>query len=278
VISRIWEQNKKFILVTGGSLAIFLFINSFLGGYIESADGPKGLLAKSSQLEREVRTLHKDLQNRYWEEKSRLESYEKHETELRSKVELSPEPELSKLDTAAPSGQFNRAVDRIWGQALEKANRATVAIPEKPGPEDFGIEKEDGKAEYERHYDYLGVMRRALSVLVDSGMSEIGRPEIVEEEVFQVVPGDESVHCVLRSVRFKVAGPYESFVKTVKGVQAPKEFLQARVEMEQKPGDDRTVRGHIEFASVRLVEGYTKEREAAPTPKVKQRPGRRGNR
>ena len=50
MISRIWEQNKKFILVTGGSFALFLFINSFLGGYIESADGPKGLLAKSSQL------------------------------------------------------------------------------------------------------------------------------------------------------------------------------------------------------------------------------------
>ena len=276
MISRIWEQNKKFILVTGGAFAIFLFINSFLGGYIESADGPKGLLAKSSQLEREVRTLHKDLQNRYWEEKSRLESYEKLETDLRGQVELSPEPELAKLDTAAPIGQFNRAVDRVWGQALEKANRATVAIPEKPGPEEFGIEKEDGKAEYERHYDYLGVMRRALAVLVDSGMAEIGRPEIIEEEVFQVIPENDNVHCLLRGVRFKVAGPYESFVKTLKSVQAPKEFLHARVEMEQKAGDDRTVRGHIEFVSVRLVEGYTKEETRAP--KETSRPKRRGQR
>jgi len=276
VISRIWEQNKKFILVTGGGFAIFLFINSFLGGYIESADGPKGLLAKSSQLEREVRTLHKDLQNRYWEEKSRLESYEKHETDLRGQIELAPEPELARLDTAAPIGQFNRAVDKLWGQALDKANRATVAIPEKPGPEEFGIERDDGKAAYERHYDYLGVMRRALSVLVDSGMSEIGRPEILDEEVFQVMPGDESVHCVLRTVRFKVAGPYESFVKTLKGIQAPREFLQAKVEMEQKPGDDRTVRGHIEFSSVRLIEGYTKEE--APAPRETEHPKRRGKR
>jgi hypothetical protein len=116
MLQRIWTQNKNFILVAGAGLAVFLILNSFVGAYVVRVEGPKGLLAEASKIEKDVRSLHKELNRTYWEEKARLESYEKHEGTLRSELELPREKEVEKLDGAAPLVQFNQAIDRAWGQ------------------------------------------------------------------------------------------------------------------------------------------------------------------
>jgi len=278
MLTRIWGENKRFILIVGGSFAIFLFLNSFAGGCIQRADGPKGLIAQAGQREREVRVLHKELKDRYWEEKSRLEGYGKEETALRTDLEVPPEGEVANIDEAAPIAQFNRAIDKVWGEATQTANRAALALPEKLGPEDFGISRDDGKREYERHYAYLAVIRRALRTLVESGMTEIGRPEPVDAEVIPVVQGNDSVKCLYVGVVFKVAGPYEAFLRTLKSVQGAKDFLQVRIEdlSQKSANEERILKGELQFLSFRLAEGAELEKaDEGKGKKPARKPGRR---
>jgi hypothetical protein len=275
MLSRIWAEQKRFILVVGGGFAIFLFLNALAGGCIQRADGPNGLIAQAGKREREVRALHKELKDRYWDEKSRLEGFEKEEAALRADLELPPEAEIATLDEAAPINQFNRAIDKVWGEATRTANRAAIALPEKLGPEDFGISSDDGKREYEQHYAYLGVIRRALRTLVESGMTEIGRPELVDAELVPVIPGNEIIQCIYVGVIIKVAGPYDAFLRALKGVQGAKDFLQVRIEeiAQKSANEERIVRGELQFLSFRLAEGADLE-----APDEKKRPARKTGR
>jgi hypothetical protein len=267
MILKIWEQNKKFILIVGSGLVVFLFFNSCVSSYVGRVYGPKGLLAQSGKLERDVRTLFKEVSPRYYPEKARLEEYQKHEATLRADLELPPEKELDKLDEVAPLVQFNQAIDRTWALAQEKANRAAIPLPEKLGPQDFGVERTSTKREYERFYAYLGIIRRALHALIDSGVVEIGKPRLIQEETLPVLKDNENSLCLYRGVSFQVAGPYESFLRLLKSLQSPQNFLQVRiVGMGAKGGgDERLVKGELEFVGVRVAErSEVAEEEAKP--------------
>lgn len=279
MFTKLWELNKRFLLITGSGLAVFLILNGFVGGCLDSVEGPKGLRTRSGELEKQVRALHKDLY-RYHEEKARLADYERHEAALRAELELPAEPELARFDEGSALNQFNQAIDKTWGEAQDKANRANVPLPEKLGPQDFLIERKDGKKEYEEHYAYLGVVRRALSALIDAGMVEISRPDLIEEEMLPVLANDDSVHCLFRGVRFRVTGPYESFLRVLKALQAPQAFLQVNVRSlaAKSPGEERLLKGELEFAALRLVESSGVEAEPgqklpgkAPTSKGRGR-------
>jgi len=271
MLTKLWELNKRFLLITGSGLAVFLILNGFVGGCLDSVEGPKGLLTKSGELEREVRALHKYLY-RYHEEKARLADYERHETALRGELELPAEPELARFDEGSALNQFNQAIDKTWGEAQDKANRANVPLPDKLGPQDFLIERKHGKKEYEGHYAYLGVVRRALVALIDAGMVEISRPDLIEEEMLPVVADDDSVSCLFRGVRFKVTGPYESFLRVLKALQAPQAFLQVNVRSlaAKSPGEERLLKGELEFTALRLVERSAAEADTAPKPRGKE--------
>lgn len=274
MIGRIWQENRRFLLVVGAGLAGFLIINSILGSYIARVES---LTRKSSELAQNCRKLVRELKP-LATERTRLKELMAHEVQLRSELELPPEKELEKLDKASLLVQFNGAVDRTWGQATEKANQAGIAVPEKLGPRDFGIESDDDANLYARHYAYLGVARRGLHALIDAGMVEIGRPRIEEEEPFEVIKDDTGVECLLRSVRFSVSGPFESFVKTLKLLQQPGAFLQVTVEkMAAKPGDERLVKGDLRFTALSLVEGAPAAAEK-PTnkPRLPSRQARPG--
>jgi hypothetical protein len=242
-----------------------------VGGCLDSVEGPQGLLTRAGDLERQVRALHKDLY-RYHEEKARLADYERHEAALRSELELPAEPELARFDEGSALNQFNQAIDKTWGEAQDKANRANVPLPEKLGPQDFLIERKHGKREYEGHYAYLGVIRRALAALIDAGMVEIGRPDLIEEEMLPILANDESVHCLFRGVRFRVTGPYESFLRVLKALQAPQGFLQVNVRSlgAKSPGEERLLRGDLEFAALRLVDGSGAQADPGQTLPGKQ--------
>lgn len=253
--TRIWEENRSFILVSGAAFALFLILNSCVSSYAGRVDGPKGLHAKAAGLEKNVRRLHKEL-GQYHVVRGLIEGYEREEESLRGELELPAEKELEAFDAAAPLIQFEKAIDRVWGQALDRANRAGVAIPEKLGPQDFGVGRQDGKAEYERHYAYLGIVRRALDTLIASGLEEIGRPDLVEADILPVLPDDETMYCHFRAVRFRVSGPFQSFAKTLQAVQAPGDFLQVRV-ADMGPrgrGEEEAVKGELVFVAFRLVD------------------------
>lgn len=272
---KIWEQNKRFILIAGSGLVVFLFFQSCVSSYERKVDGPKGLWAQSGKLERDVRALLKEVSPRYHPEKARLEDYEKLEGSLRSDVELPPEKVPDKPDVV----QFNLAIDRTWGQAQEKANRLGVILPEKLGPQEFGVEKQSSKREYERFYSYLAIARRALNALLDSGMAEIGKPKLVQEETLPVLKDSENTLCLFRGVSFTVAGPYESFLRLLKSVQGPQNLLQVRiVSMTSKAGgEERTVKGELEFVGFRLAE-RSEVAEEEPKAGAKPPPSRKRSR
>lgn len=257
MLTKLWEQNKRFLLLVGSGLVVFLILNGAVNGCLDQVDGPKGLYARVGQLEKEVRALHKELNPRYGEARARLEDYRRHEEALRADIELPPEPELTRFDAASPLIQFNQAVDRTWGEALEKANRASIPLPEKLGPEDFWIEQRDDRPEYEGHYAYLGIVRRALGALIDAGVAEIGKPLLEDEDWLPIIEGNEQVACVLRSVRFKVLGSYDSVLRVLKSLQEPGKFLQVSVRSlarQTGSGDERLLRGELEFVAIRLVD------------------------
>ena len=168
MLSRIWAENKRFLLIAGSSLALFLILNSCVSSYARRVEGPTGLHARSTRLAREIRQLHKEV-GIYNEVKSLLAKYAEQEGELRTALELPAEKELAEFDDSTPLLQFEKAVDRVWEQALERANRAGVALPEKVEARDFRVARDDDQREYESHYAYLGILRRALSALIASG-------------------------------------------------------------------------------------------------------------
>ena len=155
--------------------------------------------------------------------------------------------------------QFNQAIDRVWGESLEKANRRGVAIPEKLGPEDFGIRTGDGQAEYARYYDELAIVGAALGALIEAGLTEIRRPAVLEEEDLEI-SGSDSFLCRFRGCSFDVAGPYDSFVRTFTNLQEAGNFLQVRmIELRPRREDASVLQGTLEFVGIRLVDGSTLE-------------------
>ena len=76
--------------------------------------------------------------------------------------------------------------------------------------------------------------------------------------------------CLYRGVSFAVSGPYESFLRVLKSLQSPQNFLEVRiVNMASKGGgDDRLVKGELEFVGFRLAErAEVTEDEAKPDSK-----------
>jgi hypothetical protein len=252
MLARLWEENKRFLVVAGSAFLVFLVLNGAIGSYLARADR---VLDSAAQLERKIRALKKELDHGFAAEQNRLSSYEAHEEGLLKEIILPPMEELSAFDEAAPRVQFNKAIDRVWGRALETANRMGVAIPEKLGPEDFAIDRGDGKAQYERYYHELAVIGGALNALVEAGMAEIQRPQLVNFPDDPIL-GSEGFSCRLRGAGFVARGTYDSFVRLLKSVQDPERFLQVRV-MELKPvkGEEHLVQGSLDFAGLLLASG-----------------------
>lgn len=256
MFERLWAENRRFVLVAGTGFAVFLILNSCVSSCGSRLVGPQGLYARAERLEKDIRRLHKSL-GQYSVVQTYLEGYEREETSLREALEIAPEPEIRNFDAAAPALQFERAVDRIWGQALSKANRANVAIPDKPSLSDFRIGRGDGPAEYDEHYRKLALLRRALDALIDSEASQISRPAVLDPEEFAIAPGDGSVTCVFYGVEFRAEGSLASFFKLLSALQAPPEFLQVRlVSLAPKRGESGDpLEGTIQFWSFRFLEG-----------------------
>jgi hypothetical protein len=274
MLQRIWEQNKNFLLVAGSGFALFLILNSCVGSYVRRPEAPGGLYAQASKLEKDIRRLEKEVSS-HAEVKALLAAYEEEEAALRAEIEPAPEKEVATFDEVNAFRQFDQAIDRVWAEALELANRANVALPEKPGIQDFGVRREDRKSEYEDHYAYLGILRRAVGALIDSGMVEIGRPELLDPDYLPVAEIDGATLCLFRAVRFQVSGPYESFVRVFQTVQSPKDFIQVRLgTLAPKAKDqDQVLKGQLDFVGIWLVPRESVEKDG--TAGGRARPARK---
>ena len=275
---RIWEQNKRFLIITGAGLSVFLVLNSFVSSYVARADH---LLQRASQFAEEARRLKHELKGQYWELKGRLTDYDRYEEQLQKDLSLPPESALRKLDRRALLVQFNEATEAVWGDALKLANARSVELPERlSAEEDFGYEATDGPEELERYYDYLGVTRHGLMSLLESGMKEIFRPELITEDVQPISDNAGEASMMLRVVRFGCVGPYDAYSRLLGSVQEAGRFLQVQVLSlaPVKGSSDGFLKGELLFAGLRLIRSSGDVTELSPGGKPKKKVPTRGRR
>ena len=87
VFQKLWEENKRFLLVTGAGLLVFLFLYSLLvSGTRSVAEETNGAIFE--HLEPDVKRLHTHLKDAYHAEQSRLRDYEAIETHLLERFAL----------------------------------------------------------------------------------------------------------------------------------------------------------------------------------------------
>lgn len=250
---RFWEQNKRFLMTAGAGLSVFLVLNSLVSVYVARADR---LLGEASQAAEQARRLKQELKGQYWEIRGRLSDYERHEERLTKDLSLPLESAAGKLEEHALLVQFNEAIESVWGDALVLANERGVELPERlSAEEDFGYQTSDGPEELRRYYDYLGITRHGLVALLEAGMTEIRRPELIPEELQPIPQAGDRAAVMLRPVRFGCAGPYEAFARLLKSVQEPGRFIQVQVLslLPVKGSDAGLLRGELLFCGLRLV-------------------------
>ena len=250
---RIWEQNKRFLMITGAGLSVFLMLNSLVSSYVARADK---LLQGASRDAEQARRLKQELKGQYWEIKGRLGDYERYEEQLQKDLSLPPESALRKLDKRALLVQFNEATEAVWEDALAIANARSVELPERLSAEDdFGYETSDGPAELARYYDYLAVTRHGLMALLESGMREIFRPELIAEEMQPIPDNAGEASMMLRVVRFGCVGPYDAYSRLLGSVQEAGRFLQVQVLSltPVKGSNESLLKAELLFAGLRLI-------------------------
>lgn len=252
-MKRIWEQNKRFLIIAGAGLSVFLVLNALVSSYVARADH---LLQRASQYAEQARRLKHELKGQYWEIKGRLSDYERYEEHLQKDLSLPPESALGKLEERALLVQFNEATESVWSDALRLANARGVELPERlSAEEDFGYEATDGPDELRRYYDYLGITRHGLLALLESGMKEIFRPELIPEELQPIPESGGDAAMMLRTVRFGCVGPYSAYSELLESVQDPGHFLQVQMLslVPVKGSSDGLLKGEFLFAGLRLV-------------------------
>ena len=253
-VKNLWEQHKRFLMVAGAGLAVFLVLNSLVSSYVASADH---LLEEASRLAGEAGQLKQDLKGQYWEIKGRLAAYEQYEERLRKDLSMPPEQALQKLDKRALLVQFNEATESVWRVALEFANQRGVELPERlSAEEDFGYEITDGPEEFKRYYDYLAITRQSLVALLKAGMREIRRPELIPEDLQPIRNNGGEAFMMLRAVRFGCVGAYGAYVRLLKSVQKPGDFLQVQILSLSpvKNSDDGLLKGELRIKAVVYVD------------------------
>ncbi|MCH2374258.1 MAG: hypothetical protein MK538_08730 [Planctomycetes bacterium] len=245
-----FQRNRRFLLIVGAGLAIFMTLNSLVSAYIGRA---ASLLEGANDFAEKSRKLKEELKGQYHETKERIEEYEKFETALRRDLELPEIRQAKNLDKNSMLVQFNQATEDVWGELRTIANRRGVELPDRLKLRDFGHEPTDGPTEFRRYYDYLAIVRRSLIATLESGVAEIQRIELVPGDLL-TVPGDDDSRVLVRSVRFRVIGGFESFVDVLTSVQTSGDFLQVQVERlgVNERSDDGSLRGDLRFSGLRL--------------------------
>ncbi len=250
-IKRIWEENKRFFLVAGAGLAVFLGLNAWISSYLAGADAT---LRKASELAEQSRKLKQELKGGYWEVRGRIDDYAELEKRLLGDLAVAPLSEASRLDQNALLVEFNESIEKVWEDALKIANRQGVELPERLSPDDFGYEPSDDLTAFQRYYKYLAIIRRAMNAILEADVRELGQPELIAEDVHAIENNPER-GLLLRVVRFSTLASYDTYVRLLKSVQTPGDFLQVQILSLAVPkgGDGSLLRADMIFGTCELT-------------------------
>jgi len=268
-IQQIWQDNKRFLLKVGGGFAIFLLLRTcVVESYIDGA----GLIHRRNQkTEQGINRLRNELIQRAPEEKKNLEELLEIEKELGKRYLTPPPAVVPDPRLGSPQIQFSERIDRIWGELRASADQTNVKIPEKITTSDLSVYAGNSPADHERSAAYLGILERALKTCIDSGMTQIGKPAIFQEEGSGIAE-NEGFLVVYRRVGLTVYGPYQAFKRVLRAYQDPP-FTQVRLTNQDTkgPADSGLLRGTLEFVGIHLEKEVAEGGEGAAAKKSARR-------
>ena len=274
LLQRIWQENKKFLLRTGGGFAGFLVL---WGWFLPLLVGSSAKLQEANRnTEKTVNRLRSDVVSRAGEEKKNLEDLAAIEEDLKGRFLTGKPADIPDPKRGDPQIQFNDRIGRLWTDVKARADQKNVRIPEKITSTDLRVG--DSPADHERSSSYLEILGRALRSCVDGGMVVIERPVLAEEETSPVT-GNDDLLVVYRRVGLTVTGPYEAFENVLREFQKPGSPVQVRLlSLDGKGAGGAGLRGQMDFVGVifeKQGEPETKadsKEEKAPPRKSGRRP------
>ena len=260
---KIWEENKRFLLIAGGGLAVYLLLNALLvTGYKNQALGRDGTRERNRILDGKVQRLQKEVRDRFNEEKSNFESFASFEGDYLQRFSIAPPKELPDFRKGMSAQvYFNDLVERIWGEVNRKAREINCVIPEKISTQELGVLADDAAEDTSRHFIYLEILRRSLNALVNSGMRKIDKPKLHPEEPLSI-RGNPDHEMVYQRITVQAQGTYDNFLQLLKNCQEPNkadkpgQFLQVIV-LDLSPAGSSgasVLKGNLEFANFAVEE------------------------
>ena len=269
-----WLENKRFLLLVGGGMLVFLIAYNSIVTYIGDAEK---IRRTAFEKRRSVVKKHKKLKNGWVEEKLKVKACQEHELVLKKKLCVG-DAEVDEGESNQLQIRFDKKISDTWEGIRQEANRAGIRLPTELTARDFNVDQDDGVAEYQEHYSDLSIVERALQVLVKAGVSEIMTPEPYESDRLPVKDND-SFQCLYRAVSIGVTTSFESLQKIFEQVQTGQPFLQVRLRSLRAKGstneEDRFLEGEIEFIGFRIEEGAVAVDDSRAGRPGRSRRGRR---
>lgn len=259
-----WLENKKFLLKVGGGLLVFLIAFWGIG------DSPLEILGKNKKcdvLRQEIKLLHGSLaRDSHYMAEDKFVAYQEREKELAKALCLPPGEEIEG-ESGQLSIRFDQKITNTWDGLRQEASKAGIRLPAALNKDDFGVQQDDNRSQYQVHYSYLSIVKRAISLLVNAGVNEIGIPTLeLDEEPLLVKDndndGDIRIECIYQLVSIPVTLSFGSLQKVLDkaqdtaGTAGP--YLQVRLRDLDAKGsaneEERALQGDIEFVGFRLDE------------------------
>lgn len=262
-LQQFWEENKRFTLIVGGGMVVFLFLNSFLVSGARSAAEETNRGIKSSQgLETQVASLYKLLRDQYNIERSRLDDFQEVEESLLKQYSMAPPgakaPEVSRNTEI----YYGEKLSTIWKDLARKKSALSIPceLPRQASPQDLEIGPDPTPALHLSHHVDLQILRRALHLMLDARMLKIESPRLSYEVVD--LENNPDYQLVYQRITFVAWGPYESFVQVLNGAQKVEDGLLQVFLMDlgsRSSSEVTRLRGILEFSAFYRLERADKE-------------------
>jgi len=274
-LDKIWEENKKFLLGTGGVVVVFLFLLSTIANYRAEALVYVNRYYKNRT---EMEQLYERVRDHYHESGHRLSDFESLERGLLKDYG----PPVSDSDFKAINDfgielYFEKQLGDIWRELdVKKTKRSINCEYKKITSSALGVSSDDTNEDVLRNQKYVEVLQRGLHMLLESGMTKIHAPRVSPEDANGIRdnPGHEAV---FQRISIEAEGPFRSFARVFEAAQALEAEKKGGVQvllLQLGPGKrakntTRTLRGRFEFRA------FSIEEARADRERSKKRRGKR---
>ena len=253
ILQRLWEENKQFLLIASAALLVFLLFRScVVYPYARAADQQGNDIQRK---ENDAQRLLGFVRRPYNEENDLLEKYGELEKELWQRFCVAPAENVAKIgQQGGEEVYFSRQVDQIWSPLVSQARRINCRLPEKISLRELGVSADDTVHDLARHTIYLEVLRRALNVMVQPGVRNIGKAVPRPEDPYSIRGNAGQWEVVFYPVEFRIQATYSAIVEILRASQKSPNFVQVLVmDINPRAGPDHLT-AHLSFRGVRIVE------------------------